>query len=138
MRFFTSPALLVALPSTFHYFTSAVSITTTGQTLVLNDVPYYLPAASFATLPFFTSLKGAASAVGFVPVTVVELSASNASQSGLKHVIDSFGADDVWNSGFLEGQWMFCGDVFLSEVSKLSSFIITNFDFVHHLLPGDL
>ena len=74
---------------------------------MLNDVPYYLPAASFATLPTFTSLKGAASAVGFVPVTVVELSASNASQSGLEHVIDSFGADDVWNFGFLEGQWMF-------------------------------
>ena len=74
---------------------------------MLNDVPYYLPAASFATLPFSTSLKDAAPAVGFVPVTVVELSASNASQSGLEHVIDSFGADDVWNSGFLEGQWIF-------------------------------
>ena len=71
---------------------------------MLNDIPYYLPAAPFATLPFLKSLEGAASASGFVPVTVVELSASNASQSGLEHVIDSFGADDVWNSGFLEGQ----------------------------------
>ena len=31
-----------------------------------------------------------------------------------------------------------CGDVLASEVSKLSSFVITNFDFVHHLLPDDL
>ena len=74
---------------------------------MLNDVPYYLPAASFATLPIFASLKDAASAVGFVPVTVVELSAPNASQNGLEHVIDSFGVDDVWNIGFLEGQWIF-------------------------------
>ena len=74
---------------------------------MLNDVPYYLPAAAFATLPTFTLLEGAASAVGFVPVTVVELSASNASQNGLEHVIDSFGVDDVWNFGFLEGQWIF-------------------------------
>ncbi|KAM0798757.1 glutamyl-tRNA amidotransferase [Usnea florida] len=102
MRFFTSPASLVALPCIFHNLTTAISITITGQTLVLNDVPYYLPAASFATLPFFASLKDAASAVGFVPVTVVELSTSDASQSGLEHVIDRFGADDVWNSGFLE------------------------------------
>ena len=33
----------------------------------------------------------------------------------------------------------FCGDVFASEVSKLSSLVITDFDFVHHLLlPDDL
>ena len=31
-----------------------------------------------------------------------------------------------------------CSDVFVSEVSKLSSFVITTFDFVHHLLSDDL
>ncbi len=42
-----------------------------------------------------------------MPVTVVQLSALNASLSGLERTIDGFKADDVWNEGFLEGTWMF-------------------------------
>ena len=42
-----------------------------------------------------------------MPVTVVGLSASSASLSGLKDTINEFGVDDVWNEGFAEGMWMF-------------------------------
>ena len=31
-----------------------------------------------------------------------------------------------------------CGDVFVSEVFKLSSFVVTNFDLVYHLPSDDL
>lgn len=40
-------------------------------------------------------------------MTIVGLSALNASLSGLEQVIDGFGVDDVWNEGFLEGMCMF-------------------------------
>ena len=39
-------------------------------------------------------------------MTVVRLSASNASLSGLEQAIDDFEVDDVWNEGFLEGTSM--------------------------------
>lgn len=70
---------------------------------MLSDIPYYVPATPFATVPFPTSLESAASAGGLVPVTVVGLSTSNASLSGLQQAIDRFGVDDVWNMGFVEG-----------------------------------
>ena len=41
-----------------------------------------------------------------MPVTVVRLSALNASLSGLELAINGFGVDDVWNEGFVQGTWM--------------------------------
>ena len=105
----TSPALFIFLFAFFQHLTWAISLRSTGQTLVLNDIPYYVPGAPFATIPFLKSLQGAASAGDLVPVTVVRLPASNASLSGLERMIDDFEKDDVWNEGFLEGtsMWRF-------------------------------
>ena len=88
----------------FQHLTRAGSLTSTGQTLVLNDIPYYVPATPFATLPFLKPLQSAAYAGGLAPVTVVRLSASNASLSGLEQAVSGFGVDDVWNEGFVEGK----------------------------------
>ena len=74
--------------------------------MVFNDTSYYVPAIPFATLPFLKPLQGAAFAGGLAPVTVVRLSASNASLSGLEQAISGFEVDDVWNEGFIEGTWM--------------------------------
>lgn len=105
-----SPALSLSLfpflSPIFQHLTQAGSLTSTGQTLVLNDIPYYIPATRFATLPSLGPLHGAAFAGGLAPVTVVRLSASDAGLSGLEQAVDGFGADDVWNEGFAEGMWM--------------------------------
>ena len=106
MLTFTPSALVIFLFAFFQHLTWAVTLRSTGQTLVLNDIPYYVPGTPFATIPFLKSLQSTASAGGLVPVTVVRLSASNASLSGLERAIDDFEEDDVWNEGFLEGTWM--------------------------------
>ena len=86
---------------------SALSLTFTGSTLVLNDIPYYVPATPYTTISFPASLKSAASAGGLVPVTVVSgVSASNSSLSTLEDIIGGFESDDVWSEGFLEGMFM--------------------------------
>ena len=38
-------------------------------------------------------------------MTVVGVSASNSSLSTLESIINGFGVDDVWNEGFLEGEF---------------------------------
>ena len=73
--------------------------------MVLNDISYYVPATTFTIIPTFKSLQSAAFAGGLAPVTVVQLSASNATLSGLEQAIIGFGVDDVWNEGFAEGMW---------------------------------
>lgn len=100
------PALCVSLSPIFHHLTNAGSLTSTGRTLVLNDIPYYVPATPFATLPLLHPLQSATFADDLAPVTVVRLPASNASLGVLEQAINGFGADDVWNEGFAEGMWI--------------------------------
>ena len=84
------------------------SLQSTGQTLLLNDLPYYVPATPVAAISTLKSLKKLPSDNALVPVTVVDLSASNSSLSTLEAIIASFGVDDdVWNEGFLEGKLSF-------------------------------
>lgn len=80
------------------------TLTSTGQTLLLNDIPYYVPATPFVTIPVLSSLKILPSAAGLVPVTVVQVSTLNDSLSDLESIIEGFGVDDVWNEEFLEGK----------------------------------
>lgn len=109
----TSPTLSIFLSLIFQHLTRAGSFTSTGQTLVLNDIPYYVPATPFATLPFLHPLQSIAFVDGLAPVTVVRLSASNAS---LEQAISGFGADDVWNEGFVEGNAGCCTFVKVEDV----------------------
>ena len=97
------------------------SLMFTGQTLLLNDIPYYVPATPLITLPSFSSLTNAGSADGLVPVTVVALPTSNSSLSTLGAVVSGFGADDVWNEGFLEGMYSDDSPLVLSKSILRSS-----------------
>lgn len=81
----------------------AVTLTSTGGTLTLNDIPYYVPGTPYTTVST-RAFQGLQSVNGLVPVTVVNLAAGNDSLSSLESVLGKFAADDVWNAGFLEGK----------------------------------
>ncbi|KAL8940250.1 MAG: hypothetical protein Q9216_002904 [Gyalolechia sp. 2 TL-2023] len=78
------------------------SLKSTGGTLMLSDIPYYIPATPYSTIsaPGIIRLQ---SVNGLSPVTVVSITARNGSVANLGSIVGEFAADDVWNSGFLEG-----------------------------------
>ena len=98
----------------------------TGQTLLLNDIPYYVPATPFVTVPSFGSLTNFGSANGLVPVTVVALPSSNSSLSNVEAILSGFGADDVWNEGFLGGMYSNDSLVFNKSFVIFSSYVIVH------------
>ena len=86
----------------------SAQLTSLGSTLVLDGVPYYVPATPFTNIEhdFKSSLlNGKTSAAGLIPVTVVSGVGSNFSQSDLKKTLAGFGGDDVWSGGFRTGMW---------------------------------
>ena len=97
------------------------SLIFTGQTLFLNNIPYYVPATPLVTLPSFSFLTNLGSADGLVPVTVVALPSSNFSLSTVEAVVSGFGADDVWNEGFLEGMYSDNSPLVLNKLFVRSS-----------------
>ena len=98
MAFCCLSALFLLYP-----YSVAAALTYTGQTLILNDIPYYVPATPFVTIPSVDALKSSTSADGLVPVTVVALPSSNSNLNNLGAITKAFGTDDVWNEGFLDG-----------------------------------
>ena len=102
----------------------AASLIFTGQTLLLNDISYYVPATPFVTVPSFASLNSFGSANGLVPVTVVALPSSNSNLSNVEAILNGFGADDVWNEGFLEGMCSDDSQVLNKSLVIFSSHII--------------
>ena len=131
---FQSPLLLNAMASLYLLAISSVclqpiaaTLMFTGQTLLLNDIPYYVPATPFVTVPSFSSLTTFGSANGLVPVTVVALPSSNSSLSNVGAILSGFGADDVWNKGFLEG--MYSNDTLVLK----NSFVIHSSHVIEHI-----
>ena len=110
--------------STFILFSHAIAteIASTGSTLTLNGVSYYVPATPLITLPRFSSLNSATSAGGLVPVTVIGGS-SNASLASTAQVSASFGYDDVWNEGFLSAVLVQSGNASSKSFSNNSILI---------------
>ena len=102
----------------------AASLVFTGQTLLLNDIPYYVPATPFITVPSFASLNSLGSANDLVPVTVVALPSSNSNLSNVEAILSGFGADDVWNEGFLEGMYSDDCQALIESFVKFSSHIV--------------
>lgn len=90
---------LTAFSMSICYQLAASQLMSTGSTLALNGVPYYVPSTPFSSLPSFQSsiLSGVTSAqFGLVPVTFV--------LENLVTTLDSFETqDDVWSTGFLPG-----------------------------------
>ena len=79
----------------------------TGMTVILNDIPYYIPAAPVATIHIRPNqLNAGTSAAGLVPLTVVETTSLTLTQSDLEAIIANYTAsDDVFQTGFLEGTY---------------------------------
>ena len=96
----------VVVLQSLHHAWAAVSFSSTGMTVVLNDVPYYIPPTAVTTLSLASSqLHSATSVAGLVPVTLVTTPSLNFSQSDLEATLSTFAStDDVWSTGFLQGK----------------------------------
>ena len=84
----------------------AASIVSTGSTLTLNGIPYYLPANPVATLKLSPGpLKSLPSTAGLIPLTVISTTSLSFNQADLDATIANFtAADDVFQAGFVEGK----------------------------------
>ena len=84
---------------------SAVSFVSTGSTVVLDGIPYYVPTSPVTTLRIRHDQFGsAASVAGLVPLTVLETWALTFTQKNFDATIANYTAtDDVFQPGFLQG-----------------------------------
>ena len=75
------------------------TLLTTGTTVTINNVPYYLPGSVAAVLAA-GSIPNGQESVGLVPITVINSSDVTAATAG-------FSSDDVWQPDFLQGTFPF-------------------------------
>jgi hypothetical protein len=73
------------------------AVTSTGFTVSLQDVDYFLPPKPVARITGCEEIKAAFGDATFVPITVV-------SGNGTLDV-KAYGEDDVWQEAFLQGMW---------------------------------
>lgn len=89
-------------------WTDAFNLTSTGSTLELNGIPYFIPGRPFASLPYFNSqplLAVEGLLGGLVPVTVIETASDSLNVQDVRKTIQGFGQrDDVWGEGFLSSK----------------------------------
>ncbi|KAI9710698.1 MAG: hypothetical protein M1820_002531 [Bogoriella megaspora] len=102
------PTPLVSLLSSFTALAgytslvSAVSLSSTGTTVELNGIPYYVPAQSVGKLQIDRNFPTTSSA-GLLALTVIQTNSSSYKSIDLQSTIDSFTAvDDVFQTGFLQ------------------------------------
>ena len=88
-------------------FSQAISFTSTGSTVNLNGVPYYVPPTPLTTLEGpLNNLRFLPSAAGLIPLTVVSTNSLLFSQGDLDKIVSSYAAiDDVFQMGFLESRY---------------------------------
>lgn len=83
------------------------NLTSTGSTVNLNGIPYYIPGSPFASITGLQSqiLTGKKTVFGgLVPVTIVGTSSVTFNLVDLHQSVKSYAEkDDVWNQGFLPG-----------------------------------
>ena len=86
----------------------AVELISTGSTVALDGVPYYIPSTPYVRIPNFQSqiLAGKGSGFGgIVPVTVVKASSATFTLAQLDQTLATYGTeDDVWQESFLSGR----------------------------------
>lgn len=103
---YSTSRLRAAVPALFCFSSAAYAFTfkSTGQTVRLDGVPYYVPPDAVTTLSTHSALQRAASAAGgLLPVTVVTASSPSYDSSDLAATVANFTAtDDVFSEGFLE------------------------------------
>ena len=108
-------------------FALGLDLISTGSTVALNGVPYYIPSTPYVKIPNFHSrvLAGKGSGYGgIVPVTVVKAAAA-VTLAQLKGTITTYGSDDdVWQTGFLSSRHNRLGDAELCSSAKSSEFLV--------------
>lgn len=84
------------------------NLTSTGSTVNLNGIPYYIPGSPFASIAKLQSqtLTGKKSVFGgLVPITIVGTNSVTFNLVDLHQKLRTYGEkDDVWNEGFLPGK----------------------------------
>ena len=115
-----------------------LDLISTGSTVALNGVPYYIPSTPYVKIPNFNSrvLAGKGSGYGgIVPVTVVKATAA-VTLAQLNRTITGYGSDDdVWQTGFLSSRHNRFDDAELCSSAKSSEFLVGEADFASHLHP---
>jgi hypothetical protein len=75
-------------------------VSTTGFTVSLTDIDYFLPPKSVAKISGCEEIKASFEESLFVPFTVVKAESYSVDVASL---IASYVEDDVWQQGFMEG-----------------------------------
>lgn len=90
--------------------TLALDLASTGSTVTLNGVPYYIPGTPYASRPSFKARAlGNTTTVlgGLVPITVVATSSVTFNLADLQKTVKGFEeSDDVWQPAFLSGMFI--------------------------------
>lgn len=107
MPFLFGPSYIILLTQLVPFIVS-FTFTSTGQTVELDGIPYYLPPVAVTTLSgstFGPFRKAITEAGGLLPLTVVTTSSIDYSASHFAATIANYTAtDDVFSAGFLEGR----------------------------------
>lgn len=106
MPFSTAGVYITIYTSLIIALTRAQQSVTTGITLSLNNIPYYLPgkpfSSGYASIYAKCTARSKTSGLGFIPITVVNSESAGLSLSALETILDGFGkTDDVWGDAFL-------------------------------------
>lgn len=90
---------IASFTACFSFAVTASPVTTTGFSIQLDGVDYYVPGKSVASLPGIPKISRE-----WAPVTVVAAVAS-VSATDLQKALDTFGkTDDVWTTSFLSSK----------------------------------
>ncbi|KAF2104459.1 glutamyl-tRNA amidotransferase [Rhizodiscina lignyota] len=82
------------------------ALSSTGFTVTLNDVPYYIPPKAIGSVPASTKLSSI-SPDSFTPITVVTASSFSYGESELAASVAEFkSSDDVFQDGFMEALYV--------------------------------
>jgi hypothetical protein len=125
---FTKMDRLLFLFALFTAFSNAWLVTNTGFTTKLNDVYYYSPPSSVATIAIPISLSSSIEPGGYAAISVVSTDDAAFDASSLAAVKANFSSDDVWTEAFADTVYLqYTGSGSLSpEACSLSSVITGN------------
>jgi hypothetical protein len=86
-------------------FTLTVSLISTGTTVSLDGIAYYLPSDPVVRIPLPRAFSKFFNSVDFVPVTVANTNKKSFGATDLENLVTTFSSsDDVFQSGFLKGE----------------------------------
>ena len=101
--------LLVKISFFISSQTSASLLTSTGSTVELGGIQYYVSSKSVASVPstFYNQALADGKSIGtpWIPITVVKATPAAFGTTDLQSTLKTYGdTDDVWTTGFLSGR----------------------------------